>query len=124
LCAVTHVLLPCFVLAGRLDVAETVGTVIAEVLDGPTGVRPAAKSADIFHTMASRSAAQIASILYYRLGIMVAGLTIRAQLHRRGGQRKALLAEPKVFGRYKADGPNEHWITDVLVRPLGGIHCG
>jgi hypothetical protein len=38
---VAHVLLPCFVLAGRLDVVETVGTVIAEVLDGPSGVRPA-----------------------------------------------------------------------------------
>ena len=41
-CRATHVLLPCFVLAGRLDVAETVGTVLAEVVEGPTGVRPAA----------------------------------------------------------------------------------
>jgi len=38
-CAVTHVLLPCFVLAGRLDVAETIGTVLEEVVDGPGGVR-------------------------------------------------------------------------------------
>jgi transposase-like protein len=51
-CAVTHVLLPCFVLAGRLDVAETVGTVIAEVLDGPSGVRPPAARAEVPHTTA------------------------------------------------------------------------
>jgi len=51
-CAVTHVLLPCFVLAGRLDVAETVGTVLAEVLDGPTGVRPAAARTEVPHTTA------------------------------------------------------------------------
>ncbi len=37
-CAVTHALLPCFVLAGRLDVAETIGTVLEEVLDGPGGM--------------------------------------------------------------------------------------
>jgi len=65
----------------------------------------------------SRSAAQIASILYYRHGIKVAERTIRAQLQRRGLQREALLAEPKVFGRYEADRPNERWITDVLVGP-------
>jgi len=29
-CGITHVLLPCFVLAGRLDVAETIGTVLEE----------------------------------------------------------------------------------------------
>jgi putative transposase len=65
----------------------------------------------------SRSAAQIASILYYRHGIKVAERTIRAQLRRRGLQREALLAEPKVFGRYEAERPNERWITDVLVGP-------
>ena len=65
----------------------------------------------------SRSAAQIASILYYRHGIKVAERTIRAQLRRRGLHREALLAEPKVFGRYEAERPNERWITDVLVGP-------
>ena len=29
----------------------------------------------------------------------------------------ALAAEPKVFGRYEAERPNERWITDVLVGP-------
>jgi len=45
-------LLPCFVLAGRLDVAETIGTVLEEVVDGPGGMRPAAARADVFHTTA------------------------------------------------------------------------
>jgi putative transposase len=65
----------------------------------------------------SRSAAQIASILYYRHGIKVAERTIRGQLRRRGLHREALQAEPTVFGRYEADRPNERWITDVLVGP-------
>ena len=65
----------------------------------------------------SRSAAQIASILYYRHGIKVAERTIRGQLRRRGLHREALEAEPTVFGRYEADRPNERWITDVLVGP-------
>jgi len=41
-CGVSHALLPAFVLAWRLDVAETVGAVIAEVAGGGCGVRPAA----------------------------------------------------------------------------------
>ena len=41
-CGVTHALLRAFVLAWRLDVAETIGTVIAEVVGGRGGVRPAA----------------------------------------------------------------------------------
>jgi len=65
----------------------------------------------------ARSAAQIASILFHRHGVRVAERTIRAQLRRRGLQREALLAEPKVFGRYEAERPNERWITDVLVGP-------
>ena len=36
-CRVTHALLPAFVLAWRLDVAETVGAVIAEVAGGDAG---------------------------------------------------------------------------------------
>jgi putative transposase len=65
----------------------------------------------------SRSAAQIASILFHRHGIRVAERTVRAQLRRRGLTRAALAAEPKAFGRYEAARPNERWITDVLVGP-------
>src|SRR5215471_5169346 len=51
-CRVTHVLLPAFVLAWRLDVAETVGAVIAEVAGGVCGVRPAAARAGVPHPTA------------------------------------------------------------------------
>jgi putative transposase len=66
----------------------------------------------------TRSAAQIASILYHRHGIRVAERTVRAQLRRAGLHREALAAEPKVFGRYEAEHPNDRWITDVLVGPF------
>jgi hypothetical protein len=51
-CRVTHALLPAFVLAWRLDVAETVGAVIAEVASGAGGVRPAAARAGVPYTTA------------------------------------------------------------------------
>ena len=51
-CRVSHALLPAFVLAWRLDVAETVGTVIGEVAGGAGGVRPAAARAEVPHTTA------------------------------------------------------------------------
>ena len=44
--------LPAFVLAWRLDTAETVGAVIAEVAGGSCGARPAAKRAGVPHTTA------------------------------------------------------------------------
>jgi putative transposase len=65
----------------------------------------------------SRSAAAIADILWHRHGVRVAERTLRAQLRRRGLHREALAAEPKAFGRYEAERPNERWITDVLVGP-------
>jgi hypothetical protein len=51
-CRVTHALLPAFVLAGRLDVAETVGGVLGEVAGGRGGVRPAAARAGVPYTTA------------------------------------------------------------------------
>ncbi|MGH9118368.1 MAG: DDE-type integrase/transposase/recombinase [Acidimicrobiales bacterium] len=63
----------------------------------------------------ARSAAQIADIIWHRHGVRVAERTLRAQLRRRGLHREALAAEPKAFGRYEAERPNERWITDVLV---------
>jgi putative transposase len=66
----------------------------------------------------SRSAAQIASILYHRHGVKMAERTVRQQLRRAGLHREALQAEPKVFGRYEAERANERWITDVLVGPF------
>jgi putative transposase len=65
----------------------------------------------------TRSAAQIAEIIWARHRVRVSPRTLRDQLRRRGLHREALAAEPKVFGRYEAARPNERWITDVLVDP-------
>jgi hypothetical protein len=51
-CAVTHALLPAFVLGWRLDAAETIGAVLAEVAGGRCGVRPAAGRAGVPYTTA------------------------------------------------------------------------
>ena len=66
----------------------------------------------------ARSAAQIASILKARHAISVPERTIREQLHRRGLHRAALAGQPRAFGRYEAERPNERWIGDVLVGPF------
>jgi transposase InsO family protein len=54
-------------------------------------------------------------MIWHRHGVRVAERTVRGQLRRRGLHREALTAEPKAFGRYEADRPNQRWITDVLV---------
>jgi putative transposase len=76
-----------------------------------------AEAAALRLELPSRSAAQIARILFHRHGIGVAERTVREQLRRRGLSREALAAAPKAFGRYEADRPNERWVTDVLVGP-------
>ncbi len=65
----------------------------------------------------ARSAAQIADIIRQRYGVTISERTVRGQLRRRGLHRAALAAEPKVFGRFEAEYPNQRWITDVLVGP-------
>ena len=77
-----------------------------------------AEAAALRLELPSRSAAQISSILYHRHGVKVAERTVREQLRRAGLHREALAAEPKAFGRYEAERPNERWITDVLVGPF------
>jgi len=51
-CQSTHALLPAFVVAHRLDDAETIGAVLEQVSQGPDGVRPAAEAAAVPHTTA------------------------------------------------------------------------
>ena len=51
-CRVSHALLPAFTLAWRLDVAEAVGAVIAQVAGGACGVRPAAARLGVPYTTA------------------------------------------------------------------------
>jgi len=77
-----------------------------------------AEAAALRLELPSRSAAQIASILFHRHGIKVSERTVREQLRRRGLHKEALETEPKVFGRYEAERANQRWITDVLVGPF------
>ena len=65
-----------------------------------------------------RSAAQIADIVWHRHNVRISERTIRSWLRARGLHREALVAEPKVFGRFEAEAPNTRWITDVLVGPF------
>ena len=66
----------------------------------------------------TRSAAQIAAILFARHRIRVAQRTINQHLRQRGLHRAALGAQPRAFGRFEASRPNELWIGDVLVGPF------
>lgn len=65
-----------------------------------------------------RSAEQISRILAARHGLRVAPRTIRDHLRRRGLDRRQLTAEPRVYGRFEAEHPNELWTGDVLVGPF------
>ena len=51
-CGVSHALMPAFVLARRLDAAESAGLVIGRVVAGACGVRRAAAVAGVPHTTA------------------------------------------------------------------------
>ena len=51
-CGVSHALLPAFVLARRLDAAESAGLVIGQVAASACGVRPAAAAAGVPYTTA------------------------------------------------------------------------
>jgi putative transposase len=65
----------------------------------------------------TRSSVQIADMVWHRFNVRIAPRTVREQLRRQGLHRGALLADPKVFGRFEAEAPNKRWITDVLVGP-------
>lgn len=66
----------------------------------------------------ARSAEQISRILLARHGVRVSPRTISAHLVRRGLDRRTLSAQPRVYGRFEADRPNEIWIGDVLHGPF------
>jgi hypothetical protein len=69
-------------------VAETIGTVLEEVVDGPGGVRPAAARADVFHTTA-RSWLRRFFDRAVRIGVSFAALCVEL-----GGEVIAPFAEP------------------------------
>ena len=82
-CRVSHALLPAFVLAWRLDTAETVGGVIEEVAGGACGARPAAERAGVPHTTARgwlrrfRSRAAQTGVAFAALAVELGGEAIR-----------------------------------------------
>jgi putative transposase len=101
--------------------------------DGLDGLRPQARSdiglarlapelieeaCALRREVPARSAEQLSRILHARHGVRVPARTIREHLRRRGLDRARLTAEPRVFGRFEAERPNERWIGDVLVGPF------
>ena len=82
-CRVSHALLPAFVLAWRLDVAETVGAVIGQVAGGVCGVRPAAARAGVPDTTARgwvrrfRARAAELGVVFAALAVDLGGEAIR-----------------------------------------------
>jgi hypothetical protein len=87
-CGVTHALLPAFVLARRLDAAESAGLVIGQVAAGACGVRPAAAAAGVPHTTARGWVRRFAA----RAGeLAVSFSALAVEL---GGEAVRLLLEP------------------------------
>jgi hypothetical protein len=84
-CGVSHALLPAFVLARRLDAAETAGEVIGQVACGACGVRPAAAAAGVPHTTARdwvrRFAARAGelAVSFSALAVELGGEVVRLQ---------------------------------------------
>jgi len=68
-CGQSHALLPSFLVSGRLDVVASVGAVIAAVVEGPGGVRPAAERTGVAHTTARDWVRRFSS----RAGVLAAG---------------------------------------------------
>ena len=81
-CGVSHALLPAFVLAWRLDVAETVGSVIEQVAGGVCGVRPAAERAGVPYTTARgwvrrfRARARELGVAFAALAVELGGVAV------------------------------------------------
>jgi hypothetical protein len=90
-CRVSHALLPAFVLAWRLDAAETIGLVIGQVAGGACGVRPAAERAGVPCTTARGWVRRFASRAA-RLGSGFAALAVEL-----GGQP---VTPPAGVGRF------------------------
>ena len=110
-CRATHALFPAFVLVGRLDVVETVGEVLEAVVEGPSGIRPAAASVQVPHTTAREwlrrfgSRASELAVAFAALAAELGGALIaplpdveRYALAALRGARRAALAFPGWLG--------------------------
>jgi Domain of unknown function (DUF6431) len=100
-CRVSHALLPAFTLAWRLDVAETIGAVLAEVAGGVCGVRPAAERAGVPYTTARgwvrrfRARAPELGVAFAALAVELGGEAVTPPA---GAARFALTAIGAAFG--------------------------
>jgi hypothetical protein len=90
-CRATHVLLPGFLLGGRLDVVETIGAVLDEVIIGPGGVRPVSERLDVPHTTA-RGWVRRFTAKALHLAVSFAALSVEL-----GGEAVVPAAEPTCF---------------------------
>ena len=90
--------MPEFVLAGRLDVVETVGSVIAEVAAGTVGVRPAAGRVDVPHSTARgwwrrfRAGAERFAVAFAALAVELGGSVVGPGRHLEGWALAAMAA--------------------------------
>lgn len=90
-CEATHALLPGFVLTSRLDVVDTIGTVVVEVVEGSGGVRPAAERAGVPHTTA-RGWRRRFGVRARQLAVSFAALTVEL-----GGEAQAPIGDDAVW---------------------------
>ena len=90
-CQATHALLPAFVLAWRLDAAETIGAAIAQVASGRCGVRPAAERAGVPYTTAR------GWVRRFRVRAVVLGTAFAALAAELGGEPAVPAADPGRF---------------------------
>ncbi|MGH9057898.1 MAG: DUF6431 domain-containing protein [Acidimicrobiales bacterium] len=97
-CAVSHALLPAFLLVNRLDVVDTIGEVIDEVASGRGGVRPPAERAGVPHTTARgwwrrfRARAERIAVGFAALAVELGGATL-APLGNLGAWAMAAMAD-------------------------------
>jgi hypothetical protein len=96
-CRVSHALLPAFLLSGRLDVVETIASVLEEVTAG-AGVRPAAGRVDVPHTTARDwwrrfgDRAERLAVAFAALAVELGGVTIRPSRRVEGWALAAMAA--------------------------------
>jgi hypothetical protein len=97
LCRVSHALLPAFLLSGRLDAVETIGSVLEEVTGG-VGVRRAAGRVDVPHTTARdwwrrfRERAERLAVAFAALAVELGGVTVSPTRRLEGWALAAMVA--------------------------------
>ncbi len=103
-CRVSHALLPAFLVLRRLDVVETIGSVLGEVACGAVGVRPAGGRVDVPHTTARewwrrfRERADRLAVGFAALAVELGGAAITPLRHLEGWALAAMAAAWEAAG--------------------------